>query len=90
MGYSYSDANGYLDTGPSINGLRELKILLKRTKTHPAFDQFLEHGYTNMLSALVAECKDLASQTEDKNICYTLKHLSLLAKKADEVIILEM
>jgi hypothetical protein len=90
MGYSYSDANGYLDLGPSINGLRELKVLLKRTKAHPAFDQFIEYGYTNMLSALAVECKNLAGQTEDKNIRYTLKHLSLIAKKADEVIILEM
>jgi hypothetical protein len=90
MGYSYSDANGYLEAGPSINGLRELKVLLKRTKAHPAFDQFLEFGYTNMLSALTIECKELASQTEDKDIRYTLKHLSLLAKKADEIIILEM
>ena len=88
MGYSYSDANGYLDTGPSISGLSELKVLLKRTKAHPAFDQFIEHGYTNMLSPLVAECKDLAGQTKNENIQYTLKHLSLLAKKADEIIIL--
>jgi hypothetical protein len=89
MGYSYSDANGYLDSGPSVNGLRELKMLLKCTKTHPTFDQFVEFGYTNLLSALAVECKDLASQTDDENIRYTLKHLSLLSKKAKEVIILE-
>ena len=90
MGYSYSDANGYLDLGPSISGLRELKVLLKRTKDHPAFDQFLEYGYTNMLSALIVECKNLAGKTENKDIRYALKHLSGLAKKADAIIILEM
>lgn len=89
MGYSYSDANGYLETGPSINGLRELKMLLKCTKAHSAFDQFLEYGYTNMLSALAVECKDLASQTDNEDIRYTLNRLSLLVKKAEEIIILE-
>jgi hypothetical protein len=88
MGYFYGDASGYLETGPSINGLRQVKILLKRTKAHPAFDQFIEYGYTNMLTELAAECKNLASQTEDKDIRYTLKHLSGLAKKADEIIVL--
>jgi hypothetical protein len=89
MGYSYIDANGYLDGGPSINGLRQLKMLLKRTEAHPAFDQFIEYGYTNMLSALALECKVLAGQTKDKNIQFTLDHLSLLATKAEEIIALE-
>ena len=53
MAYTYSDANGYLDLGPTVNGLRQIKKLRATAKgTFPGIDQLLKLGYTNLLVEL--------------------------------------
>jgi len=91
MAYTYSDANGHLSPGPSINGLRELKALIveQRGWKHPALSQLLEHGHTNMLPALSAECRYLIVKTDNYDIQSTLTHLASLCLRADEMIVLE-
>ena len=91
MAYTYSDANGYLDLGPSVNGLRQLKELRATAKgKFPGIDQLLKIGYTNLLVELADDCGRLSKQTSDKNIQFSLKHLAMLSRKTEEIIILEM
>jgi hypothetical protein len=91
MAYSYNDAEERQWAGPSINGLREIKQLLEAYKDwpRPALEQFLEHGYTNMLPALSVECTNLANKTTSEEIKHTLLHLASVALQADEIVILE-
>lgn len=90
MAYTYHDANGYLDLGPSINGLREIKNLRATAKGEfPGIDQLLKFGYTNLLVELADDCKRLSKGTSDKDIQFSLRHLANLCRKADEIIILE-
>lgn len=90
MAYTYHDANGYLEPGPSINGWRELKALAVQSRLAlPALGQLLEHGYTNLLVALAIECRTLSAKTDNQDIKSTLSHLAGLTQKADEIIALE-
>lgn len=90
MGYKFSDANGDSTHGPSINGLREVKDLMKEyDNPRPALEQLLQHGHTNMLPALSMECRNLANKTNDKDIKHTLISLAAFARRADEIVILE-
>jgi hypothetical protein len=91
MAHTFSDANGYLDLGPNINGLRQIKKLRSTANgKFPAIDQLLELGYTNLLAELADDCRRLSKQTSDKDIQFSLKHLAVLCRKAEEIIILEM
>jgi hypothetical protein len=91
MAYSFYDTKGYIGPGPSITGWRDVKKLLEEYKDipRPALEQLIEHGHTNMLPALAVECRNLSNKTKDQDIKNTLKALSGLAKRAQEVIILE-
>jgi hypothetical protein len=90
MAYSYSDASKQEWPGPSINGLRQVKKLAKEFQAkRPALAQLLQHGHTNMLPALSVECTNLALKTTDIHIKHTLVHLASIARKADEIVVLE-
>lgn len=92
MPYTFRDASKNSYPGPSINGLVEMKQLLSAYKDYPrpALEQLLEHGMTNMLPALSMECRNLANKTNDENVKHTLISLAAIARKADEVVILEL
>lgn len=90
MAYKFNDANGYLAAGPSVNGLKEIKALMKEyDDPRPALEQLLQHGHTTMLPALAVEIRNLANKTNDKSTKHTLNSIYALAKKASEVLILE-
>jgi hypothetical protein len=91
MAYTFSDVNGYLDLGPTISGLRQIKDLRASSKgKFSGIDQLLELGYTKLLVELADDCGRLSKQTSDKEIQFSLKHLERLCRKAEEIIILEM
>lgn len=90
MGYKFNDANGYLEAGPSINGLKEIKDLATEYQARrPALEQLIQHGHTDMLLALQVECRNLANKTNDKDVKHSLLRISALASKASEVLIME-
>lgn len=91
MAYSFSDARGHLGAGPSVNGLRDIKQLIAEYKDwpRPALEQLIQYGHTSLLPALSMECNNLAKKTTDKEIKHSLTSLAALARKADEVIIME-
>ena len=84
MSYSFSDASRKSVQGPSINGFRNVKALVARSKDlpTPAFGQLIEFGYTNLLSELDKECASLIKRTDDKEIKVTLSALGRFARSA--------
>lgn len=90
MAYKFNDANGYLEAGPSVNGLKEIKALMKEyDDPRPALAQLLQYGHTNMLPALAVEVRNLSNKTNDKSIKHTLGTIYRLSKKANEILVLE-
>ena len=92
MGYTLSDEGRFLDLGPSINGLRELKKFLShhpKTK-FPALQMFLEDGYTPLTKALATECRVLAklAGAAHPDVAISLTSLGVSASKARGIIIL--
>lgn len=91
MGYTYSDANGYLDGGPSISGLKQIKKVLAMAQgSFSSLQDLLNHGYTISLAALAEDCMRLSKLTRNKDVKCSLEHLAKLTGKAEEMIVLLM
>lgn len=90
MAYTFSDADGKNWPGPSIHGWQQVINFLAIDKVkRPALQQLIKFGHTNMLIALATECTNLAKAASTQDVKDTLTKLATLARKADEIIILE-
>jgi len=91
MPYKLLDADKKEAPGPSVNGLREIKQLISENKgNRVALDQLLKHGYTNMLTSLRLECRNLANKTNDPDVKNSLNAIGQFASNANEIVALEM
>lgn len=89
MAYTINDENGFVGLGPSISGLKQLRVFIaSQNKEHPALDHFLEEGYTTQTLALSTECKRLARVAIDNDVKITLTSLAKDAKRARGIVIL--
>lgn len=91
MAYAFHDVDGYLDPGPCINGLRQLKAFIASQQglKFPAIEQLFDIGYTKLLAQLKIECRNLEKRATDKDIKSTLASLGKSASKAKEILIME-
>jgi hypothetical protein len=91
MGYELNDENGFIASGPSISGLRDMKHFFSSYETeNPALREFFKEGCTTRTSTLAAECKGLALIATDEDIRESLKELGKSAKKAKGIVILTL
>ena len=88
MSYELHDEDGEIGSGPSNNGLSQLKKYVTDNGNHPALDMLLEHGVTHLIMKLSVECAALAEKCPDPNVKSSLVSLSKDAKKAKGVVIL--
>jgi hypothetical protein len=91
MAYSIHGENGYVDGGPSINGLREFRkeIERKRNRGHfPRLEEFLEKGFSPNPRLLAKECRVLAGTIKNKDVLVTCEMLAQSARKCGQVVIL--
>lgn len=82
MGYSLCDERGFLAPGPSITGLRKLRL----AASGPAARRFFAQGWTTDLAALAQE---LAAWTsDDAGVARSLRELRTALAQARFILIL--
>lgn len=90
MSYDIYDENGFVLSGPSINGLKELKSAVKKKNAglYPQMASILKYGYATSPIRLKQECVELSKAIDSKDVKSTLIELGKAAAKSQTIVIL--